>query len=103
VLLSPTDLTYQGEVDRGGTVLHQLRTTRWIGDEIVLATVPDAALESSVFDIYTGADGIPVEAELTFVIVGTTTAGDAARFEYLVSYTFSDVGEAVTIEAPDIP
>jgi hypothetical protein len=100
ILLQPSDLTYQGEVTRTGTTLHQLRTTRWVGDDVVLEGVPDAALESSVFDIFVTDEGIPVAAELRFAVVGTTLTGEDARFEYTVLYEFSDVGEPVTIRAP---
>jgi len=98
-LLDPADLAYVGPAERGGEPRHQLRTTIWIGDEIVLEGFPDAALEHSTFDIYVDEEGIPHEAVLVFAITATRL-GIPVDFDYVVDYTFTNVGVPVTIEAP---
>jgi len=99
-MLNEADLTYGGTVSRGGRTLHQLTTETWIGDAVAnVPNMPDAELEGSTFDIYVDDEGIPVEADLEFAIVGTINAVPT-RIDYVVFYAFTNVGDPVTIEAP---
>jgi hypothetical protein len=99
-LLNASDLTYEGEVERDGRMLHQLTTHTWIGDTVAnVENMPDAELEGSTFDIFVDDAGTPVEADLEFAIVGTIR-GVPARIDYVVNYIFTNVGVPVTIEAP---
>jgi hypothetical protein len=93
------DLAYVGTVARAGRALHILRTTTWIGGQMEELDIPNATLERSLFDIYVGEDGIPVEARLDFVIAATVSDAPA-RLEYHVAYRISEVGEEVTITPP---
>lgn len=101
--LAPEDLEYVGSAMQGGEELHELRTETWIGGEIEAQNIPnsDLELDSSVFQIFVTDAGVPVEARLEFVVVGTS-AGQRARLAYVVDYAFSDVGEPVEIEAPPV-
>ena len=98
-LLAAEDLTYEGPVSRDGRRLHALRTLKWIGDDLRNLPFRKAKLGDTVFDVYVGDDGIPVEATLVFDISGRYQR-QRVSLAYDVSYLFSDVGKAVTIEAP---
>jgi hypothetical protein len=108
-LLAVEDLTYVGRADRDGAILHQLRTTRWIGDDPAASVevgVSDPRIEGSQFDLYVDSDGIPVEAELIFEMTarigleGQPERPQRANFDYTVVYYFFDVGVPNEIEAP---
>lgn len=95
--------TYQGLAVVDGQTLHDLHTETWIGGNIKKvgrqAGLKRPRLESSVFDIYVGDDGLPVTSLLEFTVTGLYF-GVPARFEYSVIYDFSAIGEPVTIEVP---
>lgn len=98
-LLKPEDLEYVGQVQRGRRSLHKLRTSEWIGGDLRSVGLVDLELLSTVFDIYVGNKGLPVEAVLDFSISGRVS-GRQATFEYHVVYRFSNIGDLVSIEAP---
>jgi len=99
--LNASDLAYSGTAKRDGRTLHQLTTETWIGESVTnnVQNMPDAELEGSTFDIFVDDEGIPVEADLEFAVVGTIR-GVPARLDYVVNYVFTNVGVPVTIEAP---
>lgn len=106
-LLAAEDLTYVGRANREGAMLHQLRTTKWIGDDPqTSAEVANPRIESSQFDLYVDDDGIPAEADLVFEMTagigrqGQPERPRMANFDYTVFYYFTDVGVANDIEAP---
>jgi hypothetical protein len=99
------DLKYVGVAQRAGRPLHQLRTTKWIGEDpakIAGTGLQGAAIRDSTFDIYTESDGRPVEAALDFTMTGKSS-GKPIELKGDVTYRFSKVGEKVTITPPPVP
>ncbi len=92
---------YVGPDERGGRPVHHLRTTEWIGGDPATTGIPDATFEESTFDIFVDDQGLPVEADLAFTLSGVNQ-GIPFEAVYEVHYEFSNVGEPVTIEAPDV-
>ena len=93
-----SDVRYVRAVTRRGTTLHQLRPTDFAWN---IPSGGQMRIRKSDFDLFTKADGTPVEA----VLVATGTA----RFEKLtlgmdtkLTFTFSNFGKKVTIKAPPI-
>jgi hypothetical protein len=104
-LRSTGDLKYVGIAQRAGRPLHQLRTTRWIGEDpsrITGSGLEGAAIRDSRFDIFTESDGKPVEAALEFTMTGRSSGGPV-ELKGDVTYRFSRVGEKVTITPPPVP
>ena len=99
-LLATEDLTYVGTTDRDGSTLHRLRTTKWIGEDPASnPALQDARIEGSQFDVFVDENGIPLEAELAFQMTAVVNQ-QAAVFDYVTTYLFSDVGAPNQIEAP---
>ncbi len=102
--LDATQIAYIGPVERSARILHQLRTTTWIGediDDLELDPIASPVLADPVFDIFVGDDGIPQEAQLRFAITGTVDE-EPVQIDYAVDYRFSAVGVPVEIEAPEV-
>ncbi len=99
------DLKHIGVTQRAGRALHQLRTTKWIGEDpskIAGSGLQGAAIKESRFDIFTESDGRPVEAALDFTMTGRSS-GRPVELKGDVTYRFSKVGEKVTITPPPVP
>jgi hypothetical protein len=100
VKLTGQDIEYIGPVNRDGRLLHQLRTTTWVGEDPQASTqIEDAEVTFTQFDIFVDDKGVPVEADLRFAIEGRFE-GRPAEFDYEVFYVFSKVGGDITIERP---
>lgn len=84
--------------------VYEFWTDDWIGEDPASAgsTVEDATIESTRFTVYVDEEGVPVNALLQYS-VGGTADGNPVDVDYLVQYEFLDVGEPVTIDAPEMP
>ena len=101
-LESAAEVEYIGEAEWQGQSMYQLRTSKWLGDDpasMESATLTDVELISHSFDIFVTADGVPVGGELTAELTGSVN-GTPATITNSYTYTFEDVGDPVTIEAP---
>lgn len=102
LLESAAELEYIGEATWQGQTLHQLRTAKWLGDapaSMESETLTDVMLVDHTFDIFVTAQGVPIGGELTAEL-GGSVSGRPATITNSYVYTFTDVGEAVTIQAP---
>lgn len=96
------ELEYVGETDFDGQAVHHLRTETWLGDDPAAMesdTLTDVELVSHSFDIYVTDDGTPVGGELT-ADLSASVNGEPASVTNAYRYTFTDVGEPVSIERP---
>lgn len=101
-LESAAEVEYIGEAEWQGQAVHQLLTAKWLGDDpasMESETLTDVELVEHTFDIFATADGVPVGGELTAELRGSVN-GAPATITNAYTYTFEDVGEPVTIQAP---
>lgn len=96
----PDEIDYQGTSLVDGQVLHHLRISRWLGNE--LAALPEdleVSRTDASFDVYTTPGGVPVYATLTQTL--HAEMNDAQnRIETPAEYRFSRWGEPILIQAP---
>jgi hypothetical protein len=91
-----------GLEERGGVSLRHLRTTeaRRADLDAVIELFGDVAtIRSSVIDLYLTEDGVPVEMTGT-ATMSLNQSGKSKQATLAFSYRFSQVGQALTIDAP---
>jgi len=97
-------LTMVGQETRYGQALNHLQGTHWWTPDLSRLAIYDMSFLSAglapdvmLLDLWTKPDGTPVSATFS----AKTMAGQVALVDVEVSYTFTNVGQAVAIFQPD--
>jgi hypothetical protein len=104
VLSATSSLEDLGDVTRAGKKLRRLRTGEWLAGDPnrLLAGQPGTVkVDSSTFDIFVTAAGVPVEALLSARLSGEL-GGKPGAASLTATYTFTKVGTPVKISAPKL-
>lgn len=98
LLLDPADFSDEG-VDPAHGGLRRLHSSAWVGEDATLGYQQGGVGDVS-FDVWLDANGVPVEADLDFQLLGVDSSGQQVDLRYAARYAFSDVGADITIEPP---
>jgi hypothetical protein len=103
-LSATSSLEDLGEVTRSGKKLRRLRTSQWLAGDpnrLLAGQAGSVEVESSTFEIFVTAAGVPVEAVLTADLSGNI-GGEPATASLRATYAFSNVGKPVKVTAPKL-
>lgn len=92
-------LEHLRSLPRGAQTVHILRSTEWTGPEFSGA-MRNLRIASSVLDVYVTDAGVPLDGHIDYVAVGRAFGIDDNFLAVRINYTFSEMGEPVTIEEP---
>jgi hypothetical protein len=93
-----------GDVTRSGKKLRRLRTSEWLAGDpnrLLAGQAGSVTVESSTFDFFVTAAGIPIEAVLSARLAGELS-GKKGTASLTATYTFSKLGTRVRITAPKL-
>jgi hypothetical protein len=96
---SLVDLAYDGSINRNGVPLYRVVVASWFDGPIALFDFSDGRIATSWFVVYVTEQGLPVTAELNYVLTGQMPEGTTSM-AHVVVYQFRDVGVPVTIKVP---